>query len=291
MYKIMRKENLAPNIFSMDILAPRVAKAAMPGQFVVAIIDENGERLPFTICDNNPEAGTVEIVVQTIGASTIALSHMEVGDSLRTFLGPLGYPSEFTNMDIEELKKQRWVFVGGGLGIAPIYPQVKWLSERGVKVEVVLGAKTKDLVILEEKLSKIVDQLHICTDDGSYGFKGMVTDCLKDLVVNQAKKYDHCVSIGPMIMMKFVTIMTKELGIPTTVSMNPIMVDATGMCGACRVTVGGETKFACVDGPEFDGHIIDFDEALRRHQQFRMEESEKQKTMEECSFFGGEKNE
>ncbi len=290
MYKIMRKENLAPNIFSMDILAPRVAKAAQPGQFVVAIIDENGERLPFTICDNNPEAGTVEIVVQTIGASTIALSHMEAGESLHTFLGPLGYPSEFTKMDIEELKKQRWVFVGGGLGIAPIYPQVKWLSDRGVEVEVILGAKTKDLIILEEKLRKIVKELHICTDDGSYGFKGMVTDCLKDLVEKQGKKYNHCVCIGPMIMMKFVALMTKELGIPTTVSMNTIMVDATGMCGACRVTVGGETKFACVDGPEFDAHQIDFDEALRRQQQFRMEESEKKRVLEECDYFGGEKN-
>lgn len=289
MYKIVRKENLAPNIFSMEILAPRVSKVAKPGQFVVAIIDENGERLPFTICDTNPEEGTVEIVVQTIGASTQALSYMQAGEELYTFLGPLGYPSEFIQMDIDELKKQKWVFIGGGLGIAPIYPQVKWLSERGVEVEVILGAKNKDLIILEDKLSKLVKQLHICTDDGSYGFKGMVTDCLKDLVVNQGKKYDQCVCIGPMIMMKFVSIMTKELGIPTTVSMNPIMVDATGMCGACRITVGGQTKFACVDGPEFDAHQIDFDEALRRHQQFRMEENEKKRVLEECEFFGGEK--
>lgn len=289
MYEIMSKEMLAPNIFSMQIHAPRVAKAAKPGQFVVVIIDENGERLPLTICDSNSETGNVEIVVQTIGASTIALSQMGVGDSLHTFLGPLGYPSDFISMDLEELKKQKWVFIGGGLGIAPIYPQVKWLKEHGVEVDVILGAKNKNLVILEDKLSEVVDHLHICTDDGSYGFKGMVTDCLKNLVENEGREFDHCVAIGPMIMMKFVALMTKDLGIPTTVSMNPIMVDATGMCGACRVTVGGKTKFACVDGPEFDAHQVDFDEALRRHQQFRMEESEKKRVYEECSFWGGKK--
>lgn len=289
MYQIMKKEILAPNIFSMHIHAPRVAKSAKPGQFVVIIMDEMGERIPLTICDYDAEAGTVEIVVQTIGASTKALAKLEEGDSLYTFVGPLGRPSDFVDMDLEELKKQKWVFVAGGLGTAPVYPQVKWLHERGVDVEVILGAKTKDLVILEDKLGAVASELHVCTDDGSYGFKGMVTDCLKDLVDNKGKRYDQCVAIGPMIMMKFVALTTKALGIPTVVSMNPIMVDATGMCGACRVTVGGETKFACVDGPEFDGHLVDFDEALRRQTQFKLEEAQKEKAFEECGFWGGQK--
>ncbi|NLY09772.1 MAG: sulfide/dihydroorotate dehydrogenase-like FAD/NAD-binding protein [Tissierellia bacterium] len=289
MYQIMKKEFLAPNIFSMHVLAPRVAKSAKPGQFVVVIADEKGERIPLTICDYDEKEGTVEIVVQTMGASTRAMARYEVGDSFFSFLGPLGRPSEFVSEDLDVLKKKKMLFIAGGVGTAPVYPQVKWLHEKGVAVDVVLGAKTKDLVILEDKLASVSDNLYVATDDGSYGFHGLVTDCLLDLVENKNKEYDVVVAIGPMIMMKFVALTTKKLNIPTVVSLNPLMVDATGMCGACRVSIGGETKFACVDGPEFDGHLVDFDEALRRQTQFKLEESEKLKAFEECEFWGGRK--
>ncbi len=274
MYKIVEKERLAPNIFSMDILAPRVAKSAQPGQFVIVITDETGERLPLTICDYDAEKGTVQIVVQTMGYSTQKLDKLEKGDSVKDFVGPLGVPSSYVNEDIEELKKKKILFVAGGVGTAPVYPQVKWLNERGVKADVILGAKNKDLVILEEKLASVSGNLYVATDDGSYGFKGLVTDYIEELVTNQGKEYDLCIAIGPMIMMKFVALTTKKLNIPTVVSLNPIMVDGTGMCGACRVTVGDETKFACVDGPEFDGHLVDFDEAMKRQGQYKVEEEE-----------------
>ncbi len=289
MYRIMKKEQLAPNIYSMDILAPRVAKSAQPGQFIVIITSECDERVPLTICDYDVDAGTVNIVFQTMGAGTKALAELEEGDSVYTFVGPLGRPSDFVEMDLEELKKQKWVFIAGGVGTAPVYPQIKWLHERGIGAEVILGAKTKDIIILEDKLRAVSSELHVATDDGSYGFSGMVTDCLVDLVENKGKKYDQCVAIGPMIMMKFVCLTTKKLDIPTIVSLNPLMVDATGMCGACRVSVGGETKFACVDGPEFDGHLVDFDEALRRQGQLKLEESEKLEIYERCGFWGGGK--
>ena len=289
MYRIMKKEQLAPNIYSMDILAPRVAKSAKPGQFIVLITGEGDERVPLTICDYDAEAGTVNIVFQTMGAGTRALAKLEEGDSVYTFVGPLGRASDFVDMDIEELKKQKWIFIAGGVGTAPVYPQIKWLYERGVKAEVILGAKTMDIIILADKLRAVSAELHIATDDGSYGFPGMVTDCLVDLVENKGKKYDQCVAIGPMIMMKFVCLTTKKLEIPTIVSLNPLMVDATGMCGACRVSVGGETKFACVDGPEFDGHLVDFDEALRRQGQLKLEEAKKLEIYEKCGFWGGGK--
>ncbi len=272
MYKIVEKEQLAPNIFAMDILAPRVAKSAQPGQFVIVIVDEEGERVPLTICDYDLEKGTVQIVVQPMGGSTQKLDSLEPGDSIHSFVGPLGRPSAYVDGDIEELKEKNILFIAGGVGTAPVYPQVKWLHERGVKVDVILGAQTKEKVILEDKIGSVAENLYICTDDGSYGFPGMVTDKLKDLVENEGKKYDQCIAIGPMIMMKFVTLLTKELEIPTTVSLNPIMVDGTGMCGACRVTVGNETKFACVDGPEFDGHKVDFEEAMQRQAQYKTEE-------------------
>lgn len=278
MYKIVKKEILAPNIFSMDILAPRVAKSAKPGQFVIVIADETGERVPLTICDYDEEEGTVQIVVQAMGSTTKKMAVYEEGEYFQDFVGPLGVPSEYISEDIEELRKKKILFVAGGVGTAPVYPQVKWLHNHGVKADVIMGAKNKDLVILEDKLRSVAGNLYVATDDGSYGFKGMVTNYIEELVSNQGKEYDLCVAIGPMIMMKFVALTTKKLDIPTVVSLNPIMVDGTGMCGACRVTVGDETKFACVDGPEFNGHLVDFDEALRRQGQYKNEEVKKSKT-------------
>ena len=271
MYKILKAEELANNIYLMDVEAPRIAKSCNPGQFIIAKLDEKGERIPLTICDYDRENGTITIVFQVIGASTEKMSKLKTGDAFRDFTGPLGQPSEFVNEDLEELKKKKFLFVAGGVGTAPVYPQVKWLHEHGIEADVIVGAKTKDILILEEEMKK-VGNLIVATDDGSYGFKGMVTEAIKDLVNNQGKKYDVCVAIGPMIMMKFVCLLTKELNIPTIVSLNPIMVDGTGMCGACRVMVGDEVKFACVDGPEFDGHKVDFDQAMKRQQMYKTEE-------------------
>lgn len=271
MYKILKAEKLANNIYLMDIEAPRIVKSCNPGQFIIAKLDEKGERIPLTICDYDRENGTVTIVFQVIGASTEKMAKLNAGDSFRDFTGPLGQPSEFVSEDLEELKKKKFLFVAGGVGTAPVYPQVKWLHEHGIEADVIVGAKTKDILILEEEMKK-VGNLIVATDDGSYGFKGMVTEVIKDLVNNQGKKYDVCVAIGPMIMMKFVCLLTKELNIPTIVSLNPIMVDGTGMCGACRVIVGDEVKFACVDGPEFDGHKVDFDQAMKRQQMYKTEE-------------------
>lgn len=271
MYKILKAEQLANNIYLMDVEAPRIAKSCNPGQFIIAKLDEKGERIPLTICDYDRENGTITIVFQVIGASTEKMSKLKTGDAFRDFTGPLGQPSEFVNEDLEELKKKKFLFVAGGVGTAPVYPQVKWLHEHGIEADVIVGAKTKDILILEEEMKK-VGNLIVATDDGSYGFKGMVTEAIKDLVNNQGKKYDVCVAIGPMIMMKFVCLLTKELNIPTIVSLNPIMVDGTGMCGACRVIVGDEVKFACVDGPEFDGHKVDFDQAMKRQQMYKTKE-------------------
>lgn len=272
MYKILRAEELASNIFLMEIDAPRVAKSCEPGQFIIAKTDEKGERIPLTIADYDREKGTVTVVVQIIGASTAEMSELKSGDYLEDFVGPLGCPSDLVTDDIEEVKKKKILFVAGGLGTAPVYPQVKWLHEHGVDVDVIIGAKTKDLVIYEEEMKAVCANLYVTTDDGSYGRKGMVTDTIKYLVNEEGKVYDHCVTIGPMIMMKFVCLLTKELGIHTIVSVNPIMVDGTGMCGACRVQVGDEVKFACVDGPEFDGHLVDFDQAMKRQQMYKTQE-------------------
>lgn len=271
MYKILRAEELTANIFLMDVEAKRVADSCMPGQFVIVRKDADGERIPLTICDYNREKGTVTIVFQIVGGSTQMMSELKAGDSFHDFVGPLGCPSEFVKEDIEELKKKNILFVAGGVGTAPVYPQVKWLHENGIAADVIVGAKTKDLLILEEEMKAVAGNLYITTDDGSYGRSGMVTQTIKDLV-EEGKKYDVCVAIGPMIMMKFVCLQTKELEIPTIVSLNPIMVDGTGMCGACRVTVGGEVKFACVDGPEFDGHKVNFDEAMKRQQIYKTAE-------------------
>ena len=272
MYKILKKEYLANNIWLMDIEAPRVAKSCEPGQFVIVKADEKGERIPLTICDYDREKGTVTIVFQIVGVSTEELNKYEVGDSYMDFVGPLGNASELIEMPIEELKKEHILFVCGGVGTAPVYPQVKWMKEHGIGVDVIIGARTKDIMILENEMREVAENLYVATDDGSYGFKGNGCDKINDLVGNEGKTYTRVVAIGPMIMMKFVAKLTKELGIPTIVSMNPIMVDGTGMCGACRLQVGDEIKFACVDGPEFDGHLVDFDQAMKRQGMYKTEE-------------------
>ncbi|MDU7441572.1 MAG: sulfide/dihydroorotate dehydrogenase-like FAD/NAD-binding protein [Clostridium sp.] len=272
MYKIVNKRELTNNIFLMDIEAPRVAKSAKPGQFIIIKNDEKGERIPLTIADYDKEKGTVTIVFQTVGKGTKQLADFIEGDYVADFVGPLGVPSEFIHENIEELKKKNFIFVAGGVGAAPVYPQVKWMHEHGIAVDVILGSRNKDLLIYEEELKNVAGNLYVTTDDGSYEFKGTGSDKLKELVNNQGKKYDHAIIIGPMIMMKFTSMLTKELNIPTTVSLNPIMVDGTGMCGACRVTVGGEVKFACVDGPEFDGHLVNYDESMRRQAMYKTEE-------------------
>ena len=272
MFKILKAEQLADKIFLMDVEAPRVAKSCEPGEFVIVKMDEIGERIPLTICDYNREAGVVTIVFQIVGASTQRMSELKAGDAFEDVVGPLGRPSEFVHEDLEVLKNKKMLFVAGGVGTAPVYPQVKWLRAHGIDADVIVGAKNKDLLILEDQMRAVAGNLYVTTDDGSYVRKGMVTDVIKDLVINQDKKYDVCVAIGPMIMMKFVCLLTKDLNLPTIVSMNPIMVDGTGMCGACRLTVGDEVKFACVDGPEFDGHLVNFDEAMKRQQMYKTQE-------------------
>lgn len=279
MYQIVEKRELAKNIFLFDILAPRVAESAEPGQFVIVKVDECGERIPLTICDYDREKGTVTLVIQVVGASSLKICTMNTGDSFEAFVGPLGVPSEFIYENSDELKDKKILFIAGGVGTAPVYPQVKWLWENGVKTDVILGAKNKDLVILEKELRAVSKELFIATDDGSQGFKGLVTDCLCDLIDNKGKKYDLVICIGPMIMMKFVSLTTKKYGIRTIVSLNTLMVDGTGMCGACRVTVAGKTRFTCVEGPEFDGHEVDFDEAMRRQGQYKTIESRKEKAL------------
>lgn len=267
MFKILYKRELAAGIWEMRVEAPRVARAAQPGQFVIVRADEHGERIPLTIADYDSEEGWVTIVTQAIGVSTRKIVALEEGESLIDFAGPLGRPSDFVKEPIEELHKRRFLFVAGGVGTAPVYPQVKWLSERGVECEVIIGAKTKDMLIFTERMAAVA-KVHIATDDGSAGFKGMVTALIRELIDGGAK-YDEAVAIGPMIMMKFVTLTTREYNLKTTVSLNALMVDGTGMCGACRVTVGGRTRFTCVDGPEFDAFEVDFDEAMRRQGMYR----------------------
>lgn len=288
MYKILKAKKLADKIYFMDIEAPRIAKTCQPGEFVIVKMDEKGERIPLTICDYNRSLGTIAIVFQTVGASTEKMALLKAGDSFQDVAGPLGQPSEFVRDPIEEVKKRKYLFVAGGVGTAPVYPQVKWMREQGIDVDVIIGAKTKDLLILTDEMKAQAGNLYITTDDGSYERKGMVTEVIKDLVQNQGKRYDLCVAIGPMIMMKFTCLMTRELALPTTVSLNPIMVDGTGMCGACRVTVGGEVKFACVDGPEFDGHQVNFDEAMKRQQMYKSEEGQALlKVLEGSTHHGG----
>ena len=273
MYPILTREMLTPNICRMKVSAPRLAAAAQPGQFLIVRTDEKGERIPLTISDYDAAGGWVTIVTQKIGASSSDIISYEPGEAFSDVVGPLGNASDFVTMSEDELKASRYVFIAGGLGTAPVYPQAKWLHEHGVPVDVIIGARTKDLLIYTEEFKSVCDNVYICTDDGSAGFHGVGTAMLEKLVA-EGKTYTQAVAIGPMIMMKFSTLTCKKLGIPIVVSLNTLMVDGTGMCGACRVTVGGKTRFACVEGPEFDGYEVDFDEAMRRQGQYKAEEAE-----------------
>ena len=295
MYKIVKKQELTTNIYLMEVEAKRVAKTCEPGQFVIVRMDSEGERIPLTICDYNREKGTITIVFQTVGAGTKMMAQLEEGEYFHDFVGPLGRPSELVEQPLEEVKSKKILFVAGGVGAAPVYPQVKWMHENGIDVDVIVGSKTKDMLILEKEMEAVAGNLYVTTDDGSYGRSGMVTTVIEDLV-KDGNTYDVCVAIGPMIMMKFVCLLTKKLEIPTIVSMNPIMVDGTGMCGACRLTVGDEVKFACVDGPEFDGHLVDFDQAMKRQQMYKTEEGRAMLKLQEgdthhggCGHCGGDK--
>ena len=275
MYRIVRKEALKPTVILYEIEAPMVAKKAEPGQFIILRVDENGERIPITIHDFDRETGTVTIIVQTIGATTEKLRHKAEGEYIQDFVGPLGRPTETEG-------KKKVCVVGGGVGCAIAYPVLKKFHDCGAEVHAVVGFKNKDLVILEDKFRAASSVLKLMTDDGSYGEKGLVTDALKELI-DAGNQYDEIFAIGPAIMMKFVSKTTEPYGIPTTVSMSPIMVDGTGMCGGCRLTVGGETKFACVDGPDFDGHKVDWDESLKRGKMYF--DWERRKYEESCNLF------
>lgn len=283
MFRITKKTLLAPNIYLMDVYAPRIAKAAKPGQFLIVRVHEKGERIPLTICDYNVEEGTVTIVTQTVGASTNLICAKEEGDAFLDVVGPLGRPSEFVEETLDDLKSKKILFVAGGVGTAPVYPQVKWLHQQGVDVDVIIGAKSKEHIILNEQMSAIAKNVYIATDDGSLGTKGLVTTVLTDLIENKGKAYDVVVAIGPMIMMKFVSLTTKKYNIKTIVSLNTLMVDGTGMCGACRVSVGEKILFTCVDGPEFDGHLVNFDEAMRRQIMYKSAEGQKLRKQEKES--------
>ena len=278
MYRIVKKEALKPTVTLYEIEAPMVAKKAEPGQFIILRVDENGERIPITIHDYDREKGTVTIIVQTIGATTEKLSHKAEGEYIQDFVGPLGRPTETEG-------KKKVCVVGGGVGCAIAYPVLKKFHDCGAEVHAVVGFKNKDLVILEDKFRAASSVLKLMTDDGSYGEKGLVTDALKELI-DAGNQYDEIFAIGPAIMMKFVSKTTEPYGIPTTVSMSPIMVDGTGMCGGCRLTVGGETKFACVDGPDFDGHKVDWDESLKRGKMYF--DWERHKYEETCNLFSKE---
>ncbi|HIZ15585.1 MAG TPA: sulfide/dihydroorotate dehydrogenase-like FAD/NAD-binding protein [Candidatus Tidjanibacter faecipullorum] len=274
MFRIVEKRLLAPDIWLMNVEAPRVAHAAQPGQFVIVRGTADGERIPLTVADYDREKGTVCIVIQAVGASTRKMVAIEEGGYLVDFAGPLGQPSEFVHEDVEVLKKKRFLFIAGGVGAAPVYPQVKWMHEHGIAADVIVGARNRDLLILTDELRQVAGNLYLSTDDGSEGFHGNVTALMKDLIDNRGKHYDEVITIGPMIMMKFVALATKEYGIKTIASLNTLMIDGTGMCGACRVSVGGKMRFACVEGPEFDAALIDFDEAMRRQRMYRTQEQE-----------------
>ena len=271
MFEITRKELLGPKVYLMDIVAPIVAERALPGQFLIVRADAEGERIPLTVCDDNKEKGTITIVFQTVGAETMRMATLEVGDRFADVVGPLGNPSNLVDVPLEELRKKKLLFIAGGVGTAPVYHQLKWLHEHGVDADCIQGARSKDILILEKEMDEVTGNLYFATDDGSYGIHGNVCVALQQLY-DEGKRYDHCVVIGPMIMMKFACQLTKKLEIPTVVSMNTIMVDGTGMCGACRLMVGGEVKFACVDGPEFDGWEVDFDQAMQRSRLYKTEE-------------------
>ncbi len=275
MFKIVKKNVLNPTVTLMEIKAPHIAKKAEPGQFIILRVDEEGERIPLTIADFNRNEGTVTIIFQIVGATTEKLNHLNEGDSLKDFVGPLGVPTH-----TEGIKKA--AVIGGGVGCAIAYPVAKKLHDLGCKVHSVVGFRNKDLLILENEFESVSDKYIVMTDDGSYGDKGLVTDALKKLI-ESGEQYDEVIAIGPLVMMKFVCRLTEKYGIKTMVSMNPIMIDGTGMCGGCRLTVGGETKFACVDGPDFDGHLVDFDEAIERSNMYKG--FERHKYEETCNLF------
>jgi NAD(P)H-flavin reductase len=283
MHEIVSKELLGPEIHRYRITAPEVAKYRKPGQFVIVRICDEGERIPLTIADSDPEAGTVTLVVQAVGKSTVQMSHLEVGDSIPDLTGPLGKPTHIEKVGTV-------LCVGGGIGNAPLYPITKALKEAGNRIISILGARTKNLLILEEEMRSVSDEVIITTDDGSYGMKGLVTDAIR-MVSDRGEHIDQSFAIGPPVMMKFVSLLTKELDIPTIVSLNPIMIDGTGMCGGCRVTVDGKTKFACVDGPEFDGHGVDFDELQKRLSSYLAHEAEAVEHFEECRCRTGQEGE
>lgn len=287
LYTIQTVRRLTADILWMEVFAPRVAANCLPGQFLIVRLGEKGERIPLTICDYDRVAQTVTIIFQVVGASTSKMAELRAGDAFDSVMGPLGNPSELTAETPEALRKKKILFVAGGVGTAPIYPQVKYLHSLGVPCDCIIGARDISLLILTEEMEKLTDHVYIATNDGSAGVKGLVTDVLKYLVLNQGKHYDLCVAIGPMIMMKFCALLTKELGIPTVVSLNPIMMDGTGMCGACRITVGGQVKFACVDGPEFDGHLVNFDEAMNRQTLYKTEEGRAMLALKEGKHEGG----
>lgn len=284
MYKILKKELIAPQIYLMDVYAPRLAESAQPGQFLIVIAEKNGERIPLTICDYNAEKGSVTLVFQVVGKSTEKMAKLNVGDAFTEVVGPLGLASEFIHEPIEKLQTKKFLFVAGGVGTAPVYPQVKWLHQKGIQADVIIGARQKDLLFMVDDMRKVSEQVHVATDDGSAGFHGRVTDLITDLHENQGKHYDEVIAIGPMIMMKFVSELTRKYNLKTTVSLNTLMVDGTGMCGACRVTVGGKVRFACVEGPEFDGHLVDFDEAMRRQGMYRTFEIAKNTDEHQCNL-------
>lgn len=273
MYRISKKKMLTPSICLMDVEAPRIASSAQPGQFLIVRVRPEGERIPLTVCDYDRDAGTVTIVTQIVGASSRMICGLEEGDCFTDVAGPLGRPSDFMELTDEQLRGRRFLFVAGGLGTAPVYPQAKYLHAHGAIVDIVLGAKTADLIILREEMEAVCDNLYLCTDDGSAGYHGLVTGKIGELLA-EGKTYEQAVAIGPMIMMKFVALALKDSGIPLAVSLNTLMVDGTGMCGGCRITVDGRVRFACVEGPEFDGYAVDFDEALRRQTMYRPQEAE-----------------
>ena len=275
MYEIVFKQQLNDSVYRLAVHAPMVAAKAQPGQFVILRVDEQGERIPLTVADYDPVAGTVTVIVQAVGATTLALSRLSVGDSLSDFVGPLGRPTDTDGL-------QKVAVVGGGVGSAIAYPVAKKLHSLGCEVHAIVGFRSKELVILQEEFAAVSDRLELVTDDGSAGEKGLVTDVLRRLIDN-GERYDRVIAIGPLPMMKFVSKLTMEYAIPTVVSMNPVMIDGTGMCGGCRLTVGGEMKFACVDGPEFDGHLVDFDEAMERSGMYR--EQERHAYENTCNLF------
>ena len=278
MFKIVRKKQLNEQVVLLELEAPFIAAKAEAGQFIIFRLDENGERVPLTISDYDREKGTITIVFQTVGSSTTALGKMNEGDSISDVVGPLGTATEYG----DNIKKV--AVVGGGVGCAIAYPQAKKLFGMGAEVDLIAGFRSKDIVILEDEMKKVTSNLYICTDDGSYGTKGFVTDKLKELI-EAGNNYDEVIAIGPVIMMKFISKLTETYGIKTIVSLNPIMIDGTGMCGGCRVTVDGKIKYACVDGPDFDGHKVDFDELMKRNSAYREIESE-----HICRLTGGKRN-